>query len=87
MVPLEGHTEALEFLLEHGVHPNQADRWGGLPLDDAVLASHEEAEALLRKHGGRGGSSEHISSEGPTDPLEHHGDADALRATVAVAGD
>ena len=74
----EGHTDAIAFLLEHDINPNQPDRWGGYPLDDAILGNHEEAVELLKKNGAQTGQSYHIASDGPTDQSELYADSDAV---------
>lgn len=63
-----GHENVVQFLLEHGVDPNLSDRWGGTPLDDALLSDSEETQELLKQAGGLPGTSAHTSSEGDTDP-------------------
>lgn len=81
----EGHLEVLEFLLEHGVNPNQPDRWGGLPLDDAVFGGHKACEDLLTSHGARRGEIEHAASNGPSDATNDYGDGDAVAELLWAA--
>jgi glutaminase len=81
----EGHLQVLEFLLEQGVNPNQPDRWGGLPLDDAVFGGHEACKDLLVRHGARQGEIKHISSDGPREASADHGDGDAVAELLWAA--
>lgn len=74
----EGHTDAIAFLLEHGINPNQPDRWGGNPLDDAILGNHQAAIDLLKENGAQPGRSHHLSSDGPTDQSQLFADSDAV---------
>ena len=74
----EGHTDAIAFLLEHGINPNQPDRWGGNPLDDAILGNHQDAVELLKENGAQPGRSHHLASDGPTDQSELYADSDAV---------
>ena len=52
----EGQLTIVEYFIERfsggSVHLNPRDRWGGTPLDDAVLAGHEAAASVLRAAGG-----------------------------------
>ncbi|XP_019634899.1 PREDICTED: glutaminase kidney isoform, mitochondrial-like [Branchiostoma belcheri] len=52
----EGHVQVVRFLLEKcGVRHDLQDRWGQVPLDDAVRFGHKEAEEMLRKAGEQSG--------------------------------
>ncbi|XP_029061487.1 glutaminase liver isoform, mitochondrial isoform X1 [Monodon monoceros] len=45
----EGHTEVVKFLIEAcKVNPFVKDRWGNIPLDDAVQFNHLEVVKLLQ---------------------------------------
>ena len=53
----EGQLAVVEYFIERtgggrAVNVNPRDRWGGTPLDDAVLSGHEQVAALLQKAGG-----------------------------------
>lgn len=71
----EGHVEAIEFLLDHGVRPI-ADRWGGQPLSDAGVGGHTEACAVLSKWGVSAGAPYHSvdDPDGPKDNATEYGD-------------
>jgi len=58
----EGRLELVVLLLDRGASPNHSDRWGGSPLDDAMRHRHTSVTELLRKRGGRLGSSDHSSA-------------------------
>eukprot|EP01120_Amphizonella_sp_Union-15-10_P002138 TRINITY_DN12293_c0_g1_i1.p1 TRINITY_DN12293_c0_g1~~TRINITY_DN12293_c0_g1_i1.p1 ORF type:complete len:409 (-),score=53.57 TRINITY_DN12293_c0_g1_i1:159-1385(-) len=45
----EGFLEAVKFLLSHGANPAAKDRWGHIPLDDAVNFGHQEIAQVLSK--------------------------------------
>ncbi|MEM1097018.1 MAG: glutaminase A [Bacteroidota bacterium] len=81
----EGNTETVAFLLERGVNPNLPDRWGGCPLDDALLGGHEETIALLTRHGAQSGPADHLATEGPTDPCDAYGDANIVAELLWAA--
>lgn len=74
----EGHVGAVEFLLSVGIAPNETDRWGGTPLNDAETGAHEEVVKLLKSHEATKGESLHISSEGDTDVSITSSDADLV---------
>ena len=74
----EGHFAAVSFLLDAGVSPNQPDRWGGTPLEDARNGGHDEVAELLRKHDAQEGGSKHISSKGESDHAVMDGDPDMI---------
>ena len=44
----EGHVEAVEFLLSVGISPNETDRWGGTPYDDAKRHGHKDIMKILK---------------------------------------
>ncbi|XP_057363702.1 glutaminase liver isoform, mitochondrial isoform X3 [Manis pentadactyla] len=47
----EGHIEVVKFLIEAcKVNPFVKDRWGNIPLDDAVQFNHLEVEKLLQDY-------------------------------------
>ncbi|KAM9671659.1 glutaminase liver isoform, mitochondrial isoform 2-T2 [Trichechus inunguis] len=47
----EGHTEVVKFLIEAcKVNPFVKDRWGNIPLDDAVQFNHLEVAKLLQDY-------------------------------------
>ncbi|XP_036989122.2 glutaminase liver isoform, mitochondrial isoform X3 [Artibeus jamaicensis] len=47
----EGHTEVVKFLIEAcKVNPLVKDRWGNIPLDDAVQFNHLEVVKLLQDY-------------------------------------
>jgi lysophospholipase len=48
----EGHIDCVKFLIEKKANVNIADRWGGLPLDDACLHMHKEVCDVLIAAGG-----------------------------------
>jgi glutaminase len=53
----EGQLAIVEYFVERtagdrAVNVNPRDRWGGTPLDDAVLSGHEHVAAFLRRVGG-----------------------------------
>ena len=43
----EGRLNVVEYLLDFGVPPDPQDRWGNMPLDDAMRGSHEDVAARL----------------------------------------
>ena len=71
----EGHVEAIEFLLTHGVRPI-ADRWGGQPLSDAREGGHTGACEVLSKGGVSTGEPYHSvdDPDGPRDDASEYGD-------------
>ena len=81
----EGHREVLAFLLEQGVNPNQPDRWGGLPLDDALLGGHQACADLLIAHNAVKGKTVHLASEGESDHAALHADGDAVAELLWAA--
>ncbi|KAM4582285.1 glutaminase 2b [Fundulus diaphanus] len=47
----EGHIDVVKFLIETcKVHPFVQDRWGNLPVDDAMQFGHEEVVKMLREY-------------------------------------
>lgn len=49
----EGHVEVVKFLIEAcKVNPFVKDRWGNIPLDDAVQFNHLEVVKLLQDYHG-----------------------------------
>ena len=72
----EGHVNIVSFLLECGVDPNQADRWGGTALQDAISGQHDAVVELLQSHGAELGAGEHLASEGVGTPTVTDGNAD-----------
>ena len=61
-----GAQKSIEYLLAHGGDPNSVDRWGGLPLMDAVKCGHRMETLVLKKHGGmlsKDGSSDASASQ------------------------
>ena len=48
-----GAEKAVECLLSHGVDVNPKDRWGGIPLMDAIMGGHLMATLVLRNAGGK----------------------------------
>ena len=48
----EGHDKVVEYLLRKKADPNAADRWGGTPLQDALLNGHALVATLLKAKGG-----------------------------------
>ena len=83
----EGHIKIVEFLLNSGVDPNQPDRWGGTPLEDAQLGNHTEVIELLKSHNAIQGQSKHVSSEGETDSTTDYADVDAVIELLWAAAD
>jgi glutaminase len=71
----EGHVEAIEFLLDHGVRPI-SDRWGGQPLSDARVGGHTGACTVLDKGGISAGAPHHRVDDpgGPKDDATEFGD-------------
>ena len=71
----EGHVEAIEFLLDHGVRPID-DRWGGQPLSDARVGGHTGACAVLSKGGVSAGTPSHSvdDPDGLKDDATEYGD-------------
>ena len=55
----DGHLEVVKLLISKGASPNQSDRWGGSPLDDAMRERHTDVAEYLRSVGGRLGVSDH----------------------------
>eukprot|EP00291_Cryptomonas_curvata_P005607 CAMPEP_0172195492 /NCGR_PEP_ID=MMETSP1050-20130122/26239_1 /TAXON_ID=233186 /ORGANISM="Cryptomonas curvata, Strain CCAP979/52" /LENGTH=263 /DNA_ID=CAMNT_0012871563 /DNA_START=120 /DNA_END=908 /DNA_ORIENTATION=+ len=47
----DGHAAAVDFLLSHGAKTDAEDRWGHVPLQDALLHGHREVVALLSAAG------------------------------------
>ena len=75
----EGHLDVVRFLLDHGVSPNTADRWGGTPIDDAELGGHSEVVELLRQHDAKHGDFHHVASDvQATLPAVDYGDTEAV---------
>lgn len=48
-----GSQKSVEFLLNNNADPNVADRWGGLPLMDAVKEGHHMVALILKRKGAR----------------------------------
>ncbi|KAG8466681.1 hypothetical protein KFE25_008060 [Diacronema lutheri] len=48
----EGNAKVAALLVELEADPNVKDRWGGLPLKDAVVQGHDNVAAILRDAGG-----------------------------------
>jgi hypothetical protein len=46
-----GHLDVVKLLCRHGANVNCEDRWGGKPLDDALLKDYTAVADYLRKHG------------------------------------
>ena len=74
----EGHLDAVAFLLASGISPNETDRWGGTPLEDAENGKHEEVIELLKKYNAKKGESKHRSSKGASDPTIQDSDSDMI---------
>lgn len=51
-----GHSEVVKMLCEAGADVNARDRWGNLPLDDAVTADEQECIKVLEQHGAQASS-------------------------------
>ncbi|MEE2903215.1 MAG: glutaminase A [Myxococcota bacterium] len=83
----EGHAEAVSFLLSVGISPNETDRWGGTPLEDAEAGHHHEVIELLRAHQAIKGESKHISSKGTTDESITNSEADSVVELLWAAAD
>ena len=72
----EGQLAIVEYFIDRtagnpAVNINPRDRWGGTPLDDAVLSGHEPVAALLRQAGGiqaRSLSAPEVGGAGATYP-------------------
>jgi len=61
----EGHLDVVRFLCKRGADVNAEDRWGGRPLDDALIKGHGRVAEVLRSHGaepGVGGEDGHRRS-------------------------
>lgn len=43
----EGYLQSVEFLLSHGALAHAKDRWGNMPLDDAIRGKHQPIVDLL----------------------------------------
>lgn len=43
----EGKLEVISFLLDSHANPNFKDRWGGMPLEDAIQNNHSVAAQLI----------------------------------------
>eukprot|EP00873_Tetraselmis_striata_P000688 jgi/Tetstr1/420952/TSEL_012012.t1 len=48
-----GAQKSIEYLLANGGNPNAEDRWGGLPLNDAVKNGHHMVMMIIKKYGGQ----------------------------------
>eukprot|EP00951_Prasinocladus_malaysianus_P044519 scaffold575774_cov34-Prasinocladus_malaysianus.AAC.1 len=48
-----GAQKSIEYLLANGGNPNAEDRWGGLPLMDAVKHGHHMVTLIIKKYGGQ----------------------------------
>ena len=83
----EGHLKAVEFLLNSGVKPNEKDRWGGTPLEDAINGKHDDIVVLLKENGAELSEGKHLSSKGPTDQSGQDGDADVILELLWAAAD
>ena len=46
-----GHLDVVKLLCRNGANVNCEDRWGGKPLDDALLKDYTAVADYLRKHG------------------------------------
>ncbi|KAL3930756.1 MAG: hypothetical protein SGPRY_001400, partial [Prymnesium sp.] len=55
----EGKLDVVQLLLDLGANPNQSDRWGGSPLDDAQRQRYPDLAKLIRQRGGRTGVKDH----------------------------
>ena len=53
----EGHYKIVQLLCERGADVNAKDRWGSSPIDGAIVANHTECIRILKKSGGKRGSS------------------------------
>lgn len=51
----EGHLEVVAFLLDHGADHSPIDRWGGTPLDDAILNEFADIKQVLETAGAQRG--------------------------------
>ena len=58
-----GRQKSVEVLLANGGNPNVEDRWGGLPLMDAVEGGHDMVTIVLKRNGAR------VSVEGKKETL------------------
>eukprot|EP00951_Prasinocladus_malaysianus_P046793 scaffold647945_cov47-Prasinocladus_malaysianus.AAC.2 len=61
-----GALKSLEFLLANGGNPNVRDRWGALPLMDAVKGGHHMATLVIKRNGGRLSSDSSSAASGTT---------------------
>lgn len=58
----EGQAEIIQLLCEKGADANRKDRWGNRALDDAIAADNTACIKILKKFGGRRGSSQASSA-------------------------
>ena len=74
----EGHLDVVKFLIDVGINVNSADRWGGHPLDDALIHDHEAVVLLLKEYGAREGDSRHVQSNGMIEYGSLYGNQDTV---------
>ncbi|XP_038608781.1 glutaminase liver isoform, mitochondrial isoform X3 [Tachyglossus aculeatus] len=66
----EGHLEVVKFLVEAcKVNPFVKDRWGNIPLDDAVQFQHVEVVKLLQDYQDRFALAEPQAEQAKAEPL------------------
>jgi ankyrin repeat protein len=90
----EGHFAAAKALVERGAYPASRDRWGNLPLDDAIRSRNMDIVQLLQSKIGAPAVRDNDSDSEVRIPLlspavsgGHHGDAsDTSRTSKTTAG-
>ena len=45
--------EVVEFLIQSKADVHAVDRWGGVPLKDAIRGKHKDVQQILRKAGAK----------------------------------
>lgn len=69
LAAMNGHSTALEFLIENAPedqrkdHINATDRWGSTPLDGAEFHDNTTCVSLLKKNGAIAGNKSHYCTE------------------------
>jgi glutaminase len=86
----EGHGDVVAFLLSNGAEVNARDRWGTMPLSDAMRGGHVAVQQILRAAGGISGHDDHSDHAAKFGEKLCHaaaeGNLEAIRALVQRGG-